>query len=250
VPNLPPDQRAQNDWAQGYCYQFWRCRHNAYRADGAFGQYIIVMPDQDAVIAITSETASMQNELNLIWTFLLPAFRSEKISADPVGDSMLKERLAKLALVPTRQIENPTLQKEISGKKFKLDSNEWKFENISFQFGNKECTIHLSQGGQDFPISFGEGHWNLGETSVPGSPPSIIRAAKGPYADLGPSKYAASYTWRDASTLELALRYIESPHSQYLVCHFENGTLTIEFDGSVQRMARRKNPVVKGVPVN
>lgn len=42
------------DWTQGYGYQFWRCRHGAYRGDGVFGQYCIVMPEQDAVLAITS----------------------------------------------------------------------------------------------------------------------------------------------------------------------------------------------------
>src|SRR3954454_14238462 len=26
------------DWRQGYCFQFWRCTHNAYRGDGAAGQ--------------------------------------------------------------------------------------------------------------------------------------------------------------------------------------------------------------------
>jgi CubicO group peptidase (beta-lactamase class C family) len=48
------------DWEQGYGYQFWRCRHNAYRGDGAFGQYCIVMPDQEAVLATTSGTANLQ----------------------------------------------------------------------------------------------------------------------------------------------------------------------------------------------
>src|SRR5437667_328362 len=42
-----------SDWNQGYGFQFWRCRHNAYRGDGAFGQYCLAMPDQDAVVAIT-----------------------------------------------------------------------------------------------------------------------------------------------------------------------------------------------------
>ena len=50
-----------NDWAQGYGYQFWRCRHNVYRGDGAFGQFCIVMPDQDAVLAITSGVEIMQS---------------------------------------------------------------------------------------------------------------------------------------------------------------------------------------------
>jgi CubicO group peptidase (beta-lactamase class C family) len=44
----------QSDWDQGYGYQFWRCRNGAYRGDGAFGQYCIVLPEQDAVIAITA----------------------------------------------------------------------------------------------------------------------------------------------------------------------------------------------------
>ena len=34
-----------SDWAQGYGYQFWRCRHGAYRGDGAFGQFCVVLPD-------------------------------------------------------------------------------------------------------------------------------------------------------------------------------------------------------------
>src|SRR5262249_53568237 len=42
------------DWHQGYAYQFWRCRHNAFRGDGAFGQFCIVMPEKNAVVAITS----------------------------------------------------------------------------------------------------------------------------------------------------------------------------------------------------
>ena len=50
----------------------WRCRHNAYRADGANGQYILVLPDKDAVIAVTANIPDMQAELNLIWKYLLP----------------------------------------------------------------------------------------------------------------------------------------------------------------------------------
>ncbi|HEX2999328.1 MAG TPA: serine hydrolase, partial [Armatimonadota bacterium] len=61
-----------NDWIQGYGYQFWRCRHNAYRGDGAFGQYCVVMPDQDAVLAINSGVGDMQAVLDAVWDCLLP----------------------------------------------------------------------------------------------------------------------------------------------------------------------------------
>ncbi|MDE6645351.1 MAG: ChbG/HpnK family deacetylase, partial [Muribaculaceae bacterium] len=64
-----------SDWLQGYGYQMWRCRHNGVRADGAAGQYIIVLPDENAVIATTAKINDMQEEINLIWKYLLPALK-------------------------------------------------------------------------------------------------------------------------------------------------------------------------------
>ena len=62
-----------SDWVQGYCYQMWRCRHNAVRADGAWGQFIIVIPDKDAVVVVTAHLEDMQKEIDLIWDNLYPA---------------------------------------------------------------------------------------------------------------------------------------------------------------------------------
>ncbi len=64
-----------SDWYQGYGYQVWRCRHNAYRADGANGQFIIVIPEKDAVIVTTANINDMQAEINLIWKHLLKALK-------------------------------------------------------------------------------------------------------------------------------------------------------------------------------
>ena len=61
-----------SDWMQGYGYQMWRCRPGCFRADGARGQYIIVVPEKNAVIAITSDVENLQGELNLVWKNILP----------------------------------------------------------------------------------------------------------------------------------------------------------------------------------
>ena len=61
-----------SDWMQGYGYQMWRCRHNAFRADGANGQYILILPEKDAVIVTTANIQNMRQELDLIWDYLLP----------------------------------------------------------------------------------------------------------------------------------------------------------------------------------
>lgn len=99
---VPNDQESHSkigsDWKEGYGFQFWRCRHNAYRGDGAGGQFVVVMPDQDVVIAITAATGNMQGELSAIWDNLLPAFTTKALPADAAGQEKLKAAIANLSV--------------------------------------------------------------------------------------------------------------------------------------------------------
>lgn len=84
------------DWDQGYGFQFWRSRHNAYRGDGKDGQFCIVLPDQDAVIAITANTGNMQAQLNVVWDELLPAFHQDPLPENMDEQAKLKELCGRL----------------------------------------------------------------------------------------------------------------------------------------------------------
>ncbi len=86
------------DWQQGYGYQFWRCQHNAFRGDGKDGQFCIVLPEQDAVIAITAKTGNMQAQLDLVWEHLLPAFEAKALATNAEEEGKLKKVLANLAV--------------------------------------------------------------------------------------------------------------------------------------------------------
>ena len=104
---MPNDQESHAkigiDWQQGYGLQFWRCTHNAFRGDGAGGQSCLVLPDQDAVVAITAQTGNFQGEMNAVWDNLLPAFRAEALPEDPVSQEKLKEAIANLAAHPEKK---------------------------------------------------------------------------------------------------------------------------------------------------
>ncbi|HTV40135.1 MAG TPA: serine hydrolase [Candidatus Sulfotelmatobacter sp.] len=95
------------DWCQGYGFQFWRCTHNAFRGDGAHGQLCVVIPDKDAVIAITADTSKFQNEMNAIWTYLYPAFQSKALPADPSADAQLAAATANLTAHPAPVAKAP-----------------------------------------------------------------------------------------------------------------------------------------------
>jgi CubicO group peptidase (beta-lactamase class C family) len=81
------------DWQQGYGFQFWACRHDAYRGDGAFGQFCVVVPGADAVIACTAQVQDMQAEIDFIWEHLLPALCGDA-PLDHAADHAAEERLA------------------------------------------------------------------------------------------------------------------------------------------------------------
>ena len=71
-----------SDWEQGYGYQFWRSRHGFYRGDGAHGQFCLILPQYDAVVAITSGTRDMASVMNLVWDRLVPALKAGALPAD------------------------------------------------------------------------------------------------------------------------------------------------------------------------
>ncbi|HEV2318849.1 MAG TPA: 6-aminohexanoate hydrolase, partial [Verrucomicrobiae bacterium] len=88
------------DWRQGYGFQFWRCTHNAFRGDGAHGQLCVVIPDKDAVIAITANTDNFAGEMSSIWAHLYPAFQSAVLPANAAGDAQLAQATANLTAHP------------------------------------------------------------------------------------------------------------------------------------------------------
>jgi len=89
-------QEENADWSQGYGFQFWTARHG-YRGDGAFGQFCVVLPEHDVVLALTGQSVDMQAVLDLAWEHLLPALDGP---GDPSADEALARRTAGLALPP------------------------------------------------------------------------------------------------------------------------------------------------------
>lgn len=225
-PSASQALRDSSDWLQGYGYQMWRSRHNAYRGDGAFGQYIIIMPDQDAVIAITSETGDMQDEINLVWNHLLPAIKKDKLPAKPRASNLLKQRLAALSLPLASKTPAPAWSKTISGKHFLLSPNDQFLGSLRLDFQAESSKLGLFSQKDSFIFSFGSGKWISGETKRLG--PSLVAGAKGHFAGLPPSKIAGSHAWKNDSTLELSLRYIESPHHETWTFVFNGDKIRVE----------------------
>ena len=242
-PNATQSRKDSSDWLQGYCYQMWRCRNNGYRADGANGQFIIVLPDKDAVIAITAEAPDMQGEINLIWKHLLPAFEDKKLPSNPKLMASLKEKASSLYLPTLSRNVHSAMESNISGKNYSMITGEKTFEGASFEFKNNICYLSLKTDSVTHRIPFGFGKWELSETTKFG--PYLVARAKANRVGLPIFKVAGSYGWKDEKTLEMTLRYIESPHTETITCTFEDEKVSVDFQNIFNKNQKRK--ISKGI---
>ncbi|HEY1084781.1 MAG TPA: serine hydrolase, partial [Prosthecobacter sp.] len=234
----PGRPKAENDWLQGYGYQFWRCQHGHYRGDGAFGQFTIVLPEHDAVVVMTSENKNMQGQLDLVWQHLLPAFKTGAPPAANAGagaEAKLAAALAALKLpLPQGRASSPVVER-IGGKTYQVEANALGITQVSFAFhgGRSEFTARTAAGSH--VIRCGVGHWQNGGSDLPGTPPRLISGGKPKTQPT--SKVAANAVWQDDSTLVMTWRYYETPHRDTVTCLFEGDRVSIRFLNSIAAMS-------------
>ncbi|MBK8088067.1 MAG: serine hydrolase [Chitinophagaceae bacterium] len=229
-PSATQEKKDSSDWLQGYGYQFWRCRNNAFRADGAFGQYIVMMPELDAVVVITSESLDLQDDLNMIWKYLLPAFNTTALNPDPKSLRQLKKKTNRLKLDPPVSHLRKG-DEHLLNTTFALTANAFDFRNLTIQKKKKNWSLQIeTKDKKTHLIPLGFETWSFGETKLVG--PYLLRPAPVNFGLLYPFKVAGSCRWLDGQTLEVTVRYIESPHHWTMTMKLEEGQLKLKMINS------------------
>ena len=203
------------DWMVGYGYQFWRCQHNAYRGDGAFGQFCIVMPEQNAVLAMIGGVQNMQTVLDKVWEHLLPAMQPEALPADSQAYNELCDKLSVLSLpLPNGGASSPSAE-QWSGKIYKLESNHLKFESAAIQFGDGSNTLILYDDHGEHLIQIGTSTWLKGITGVRGR---------------GDEPVAACGAWTAEDTYEVRVCCYEDAYCPIFRFHYTSDELQMEVE--------------------
>lgn len=221
------------DWTRGYGYQFWVCRHGAYRADGAFGQFCLVLPEQDAVIVLTSAISRTQELLEAVWTHLLPAMQSEALERSKAGEEAA-ERLRTLAYVPEPAGEAPA-NEPWSGRMYRLDGEldgGLKLDAARFT-AEKDASLLMelweaadeAAPAERSPIMLrcGAGEWHKTEAPVPAGSSNFP-------PDLGPAQ--GWFSRRDDGSLQLMVRFTEEPIIIHVTAVFNGDKLELIVHGN------------------
>ena len=193
------------DWRQGYGFQFWMSRHG-YRGDGALGQFCVVLPEQDTVVATTGGTEAMQAVLDNLWEHLLPGLASTR--RDDGAQQDLDKRLRGLRLPPCVAQPNPPRWQDWTDAPFRvaaaaegLPATPLTYVELTKAAQGLEVTVAEPADALTFPV--GATDWLL----------STPRDSSG-----DPVPVAASGGWLDEHTLRVEGIFHESPHRMDIAC--------------------------------
>ncbi|MGZ5254949.1 MAG: serine hydrolase domain-containing protein [Flavitalea sp.] len=232
-----------NDWEQGYCYQFWRSRNNAYRADGLGGQFIIVLPEKDAVVVLTANSTNTQEEINLVWDHILPAMQEKALPEDKNALSNLKQRLSSLTVSKTSQsnFDRSSMWSKISGKKIELSKNESSINGLTISLKENEAQLQIDKDSEKLNLPAGKNQWKFTETNVSTLAPLPNAMFATPVNNqASPIKVASSYSYVDDSTIVWTSKFVEqSIGSEIWMMRFEEEGSEVKVQIEIKGMRPR-----------
>ncbi len=188
-PNPAPD------WDLGYGYQFWRSQHG-YRMDGAWGQYGLVIPELDLVVAITSGALDNAAVLALVWEHLLPGV--DRTAG--IDDATLAERIAHLELpAPEYRPTAPAAAGRLAGRPILLPFTTLGIATATLTLDGDRTTLEtVGTDGSVERIDAGRTEWLPGATAI------------WPHPELTASRTGSRAGWIDDTTFEFHEQCIES----------------------------------------
>jgi CubicO group peptidase (beta-lactamase class C family) len=224
---------------QGYGYQFWRCSQPGfYRGDGNFGQYCIVMPQYDTVLAVTAGAADMNGLMRFLYERLLPELRPTALPADPVAVQRLQSTLAALALPTPTAVEPDPRAAAAIGRRYVFPENSDKIETLSLERADTGLALCLRIAGQDYRVRCGDGAW-LDTDQLPLAPRPGFAMSVPRYR---PVAVSGAWTAADTYTARVCLRH--TPYVVTLALRFAGDTVACDQHINVYPDSPQESPLV------
>ena len=229
--------KEQDDWQQGYGYQFWRTQHNGYRSDGLYGQFGIILPDEKTVIAITEQSFNTQKSLNFVWNILVPGLQKKLLPTNSDAQQKLKAKEADLKVKFIKGDSVLPIAKVGTQKRYILESNGLgaKAINLYFNKDNFEMVVNYEQG--DRKLYFGLNDWEKAKNGILFNHELLFPVTTLPNVS---SPVACKATWKNDQTLYMEIRPLETVTGDSITCHFSNDVVTLTFLDSVSKAGKQK----------
>ena len=216
----------------GYGYQVWMCKYpGAVRADGALGQYVIVVPEKDVVIVLTE--ASFTNgkpQRGLIWDKFLPQLADGPLPASKDYELLKKKQASYTLEIPSGK-DKSSVMKKLAGKKISVPKNKYGWKEVVFEQGaDKQLLMHLTKtDGTTYTQPMGYRKWAT--DTIAGLPPYSINPIEWHRGLEGPFYGAAAYGW-EKNVLNANIHYVNWVSSLYTTWEIKDGEVILSISNN------------------
>ncbi|MFT5122924.1 MAG: CubicO group peptidase (beta-lactamase class C family) [Kiritimatiellia bacterium] len=217
----------KSDWNQGYGFQFWRCKNNAFRGDGAFGQYCVVLPDQDAVLAITSGLGNMQQVMDLIWKHLLPAMKDAPLPPAPELQIQLSEKVRTLHLTPIAGEQENTGGLDPIAKVYVFQDNDKGLRTMSLRNYKVGAYLVIENAHGEQLVPCGLGEWKPGKITFEKQLTQPVGGTN------GAQSISSSGAWTAPDRYVARLCFDETPFLLTMTLQFKGQQLFLNLESNV-----------------
>lgn len=218
------------DWNAGYGYQFWMCSEpGSFRADGAFGQFAVVLPQKDAVIVTQSSTEQTFSLMEAIHA-LSSRMQDCALAPDPEGCQRLLRAQQSLEIPGFLCVRNRRMETEIEGRAYLPAGRAVSFK--AFSSGIRIQTGSQTDDGECRKIRFSfeadrmilHAQDSDGDVSLPLSMNGSFCVSDQPFSRQGVAGIAR---FVDHNVIETVVRNLDQPSGKRMYFRFCGDRLTV-----------------------
>ncbi|QRF63221.1 serine hydrolase [Variovorax paradoxus] len=207
-----------------YGYHWWAGPSNSFYAYGVFGQFAMVFPEHDAVVAITSATPPGEETLrSVIWRHFPGALSMVGVPGlrTNAPAPILPDHSACRASPPAHlRQDSPTIAL-VHGKRYVASPNDDGILSVRLAFDAVCCRLHIEDARGDHLIQVGLDDWLESETTLSG-------AALHHGYEPGSMRVIAAGAWAAPDRFVAQLRFVETSFCDELVLSFDDREMRLE----------------------
>lgn len=203
IDNSNGNQDPENEWHQGYGYQFWRTRGGRYRGDGAFGQICMISEEKDMVVAVTAGQGDMGKEMQLMHEYLFPSADMERGTAE----------------------EQKALQNKLASLSCKWPEDDGSGHDVEGIFKNKDFTLYAKETDDVLSVRLKDPDTEL-EILAGKDALVFFSVNPGLFSDTA-SVWAGRYGWEEGK-MHLVARNLGGPQRLDAVVSFADGKIELD----------------------
>ena len=206
----------------GYGYQWWLDKNGSYTALGVSGQYIMVIPEENLVVVVTSSSSGLGVFFpgKILDKFILPAIKSDqKLQENNEAYVALQSEAGPPELINQNDIEPelPVHALKISGITYQLESNNFNYNNFRLIFDrelNYASFAYTAKESDSVEFRVGlDGVYQFSDT------------------DLG--QFAARGRWSSSDKFEIEFQHIGYSSSTRFGLTYEGDNIVVDEIGIV-----------------